>query len=124
MGNSASSDYFPLLIGALGLGIAVNMSSNKPFDWLTSPGQRWIERNPGYADLAINYAPQIPYFQSYEDPFYYTGEKRLAEKAYVLEAANSFDKNTQQTAVDRIVDQNLGWGSGKMGDSYPYAYYQ
>jgi hypothetical protein len=112
---------FSIFVGVAVMGIAVNMGHTKPYDWLTTPAQRYMEENPGNKDMSINYAPTISQFSGAEDYKRITGSDTFRKRALAYQGANSRDPAVKQQSVSEMVRNNRRWGSGAIGDSVTYS---
>lgn len=112
---------FPIIVGGLVVGVAINLAAEKPHDWLMTPMQKWKER-PGNADISINYAPSLaPFITNVENPYRHTTSETNRRQALKLNATFSNDPAYRSMAVHDVLLNNRRWGSGNMGLSGNYA---
>lgn len=112
---------FSVFVGVAMIGIASNMGPSKPYDWLTTPAQKYMEENPGNKDLSINYAPSIPQIaEATENYKRYNGSDTFRRRAHQYQGVNSRDPATREAAVQEMVRLNRRWGSSAIGDSVSF----
>ncbi len=113
---------FSLIVGISLVGISLNLGSDKPYDWLTTPAQKYMEKNPGHKDMAINYAPSIAMIgDATEDYKRHAGSHTFRNRALMLQGVNSNDPSVRKLAVQDVMVNNRRWGSHNLGDSVRYA---
>lgn len=112
---------YSLFIGAALMGISMNLGSGKPYDWLTTPAQRYKEEVPGNKDLSVNYAPSVPAFDAVENYKRHTGSNTFRTRALAYQGSNSRDPTIRSQAANEMVVNNRRWGSRAIGDSVMFS---
>lgn len=114
---------FSLLVGLGLLGVSMNLGQvNKPYDWLTTPAQKYMEEVPGNKGLSVNYSPTVAAFETAENYKRFAGSQTLRSRALQYQGSSSRDPRTRAAATEDMVNQNRRWGSAAFGDAVRFTY--